>query len=227
MRIDRVHCFFEQSGTFKDEFAKFGIVGYDYDIKNDFGKTDFRIDLFQQIVEAYLGHRSVFDRFGSDDLIIAFFPCIRFEAEFTMHILGNAYQYKGLDLEHKLLNSMRFLDEVKDMYDLITKLVIVCLRKHLRLIIENPYRGNAHFLTRYWPIKPSIVDMDRSMFGDDFKKPTQYWFINCIPENNITFGNLFEKRKDLKKVQHCSVVERSMISPTYAYNFIRDFIITQ
>lgn len=43
------HCLFEQSGTFKNEFKKLGIEAYDYDIQNEFGQTDFQIDLFSQI----------------------------------------------------------------------------------------------------------------------------------------------------------------------------------
>ena len=44
-----VHCLFEQSGTFKNEFRKLGIEAYDYDILNDFGETDYVIDLFEHI----------------------------------------------------------------------------------------------------------------------------------------------------------------------------------
>ena len=36
----KVHCFFEQSGTFKCEFIKLGIPAEDYDIQNNFGETD-------------------------------------------------------------------------------------------------------------------------------------------------------------------------------------------
>lgn len=42
-------CLFEQSGTFKNEFRRLGIEAYDYDILNDFGETDFQIDLFSEI----------------------------------------------------------------------------------------------------------------------------------------------------------------------------------
>lgn len=45
----KVHCFFEQSGTFKNEFKKLGHEAYDYDILNDFGETDHVIDLFAEI----------------------------------------------------------------------------------------------------------------------------------------------------------------------------------
>ena len=44
----KVHCFFEQSGTFKNEFIKLGIPAEDYDIQNNFGETDHIIDLFEQ-----------------------------------------------------------------------------------------------------------------------------------------------------------------------------------
>lgn len=44
-----VHCLFEQSGTFKNEFIKLGINAYDYDIQNEFNQTDYVIDLFKEI----------------------------------------------------------------------------------------------------------------------------------------------------------------------------------
>lgn len=48
----KVHCFFEQSGTFKHEFIKLGIPAEDYDIQNNFGETDHINDLFQAIEDA-------------------------------------------------------------------------------------------------------------------------------------------------------------------------------
>ena len=74
----KVHCFFEQSGTFKNEFIKLGIPAEDYDIQDNFGQTDHKIDLFHEIEEAYRGRQSVFDSISCDDLIMAFFPCIYF-----------------------------------------------------------------------------------------------------------------------------------------------------
>ena len=44
----KVHCLFEQSGTFKNEFRKLGINAYDYDIQNEFNQTDYVIDLFKE-----------------------------------------------------------------------------------------------------------------------------------------------------------------------------------
>ena len=49
MKIQKVHCLFEQSGTFKNEFKKLGVDAEDYDILNDFGETDHIIDLFAEI----------------------------------------------------------------------------------------------------------------------------------------------------------------------------------
>ena len=51
----KVHCLFEQSGTFKREFIKLGIPAEDYDIQNNFGETDHQIDLFAEIESAYRG----------------------------------------------------------------------------------------------------------------------------------------------------------------------------
>lgn len=51
----KVHCLFEQSGTFKNEFRKLGYEAFDYDIRNNFGETDYVIDLFGEIETAYNG----------------------------------------------------------------------------------------------------------------------------------------------------------------------------
>lgn len=54
----KVHCFFEQSGTFKNEFKKLGYEAFDYDIQDNFGGTDYVIDLFAEIENAYRGGRA-------------------------------------------------------------------------------------------------------------------------------------------------------------------------
>ena len=56
MKIDgKVFCFFEQSGTFKNEFRNLGIPAEDYDIQNHFAQTDHVCDLFAEIETAYRG----------------------------------------------------------------------------------------------------------------------------------------------------------------------------
>ena len=52
-KIRKVHCFFEQSGTFKNEFIKLGISAEDYDIQNNFNQTDNVVDLFSEIDREY------------------------------------------------------------------------------------------------------------------------------------------------------------------------------
>lgn len=61
MKIDKVFCLFEQSGTFKKAFMAQGIAAEDYDILNDFGETDHQVDLFAEIDKAYDGKPSLFD----------------------------------------------------------------------------------------------------------------------------------------------------------------------
>lgn len=40
----KVHCLFEQSGTFKNEFRKLGINAYDYDIQKGETNDNYRND---------------------------------------------------------------------------------------------------------------------------------------------------------------------------------------
>lgn len=54
-KIKKWHCFFEQSGTFKEEFKKLGLQAEDYDILDDFGQTDHKADLFAEINAAFEG----------------------------------------------------------------------------------------------------------------------------------------------------------------------------
>ena len=221
----RVHCLFEQSGTFKNEFKKLGYEAYDYDILNDFGETDYVIDLFSEIRGGYSGEKSIFDTFKPDDLILAFFPCTRFETRIIMMMQGNGYAQQKWSEEKKLEYSRQLHNEMNDMYQLISQMTIICLRKGLRLVIENPY-STPHHLTDYWPIKPKVIDRDRRQNGDHFKKPTQYWFINCEPKNNLVFEPLdYVPSKTIENTHN--KVERSMIHPQYASRFIRQYLIDQ
>ena len=216
------HCFFEQSGTFKNEFKKLGYEAYDYDLLNNFGETDYVIDLFQEIEKAYENKPSVFENVVGGT-IIAFFPCIRFENQCYMMFQGTQYQLKNKSIAEKLEYNLDLHKELNYLYTLITKLVLVCIRKNIPLIIENPY-STEHYLTRYWSLKPSIIDKDRTLRGDHYKKPTQYWFINREPSNNFIFEPLvLNERKDI--VSNRNQVERSMISKDYANRFIREFIL--
>ena len=126
-------------------------------------------------------------------------------------------------------NDLKLHKELSHLYDLITKFAIICLKRKIPLIIENPY-SSQHYLVRYWAIHYSILDNDRTSRGDYYKKPTQYWFINCKPKNNFIFEplELVERKKITAKVKDGginSTVERSIIHPQYANRFIREFIL--
>ena len=220
----KYHCFFEQSGTFKNEFKKLGYKAYDYDILNDFNETDYVIDLFNEIEKGYLGLNSIFDKMNKQDTILAFFPCVRFEAQVIMNFKGVNSGYKDWNMKKKLSNCLKLSEELNRNYQLITKLAIICIDKNIPLIIENPY-STQHYLHRYWCIEPKIIDMDRSLEGDYYKKPTQYWFINCDPKNNFIFEPLELVKR--KKINDENTVNRSMIHPQYANRFIRQYIIDE
>ena len=88
------NCLFEQSGTFKAKFKKLGFEAFDYDIENQFNKTDFVVDLFAEIDKAYNKEPSIFDNMQGQN-IFAFFPCTRFEAQILMFFRGDqSSQYK-------------------------------------------------------------------------------------------------------------------------------------
>lgn len=225
------HCFFEQSGTFKNEFKKLGYKAYDYDILNDFNETDYVIDLFKEIENAYDNKKSIFDNFNKDkDFIIAFFPCTRFEHQIIMHFKGVSKQHQKLTDIEKLKYDLKLHNELHYLYLLITKLAIICFNKKIPLIIENPYRTD-HYLTRYWCLEPSLIDNDRTLNGDFYTKPTQYFFINCEPKNNVVFEPIQYIEK--KRINHLGwaskevKTERSMIHPQYANRFIREFILDE
>lgn len=150
---------------------------------------------------------------------------------------GQAYQQQNWSLEQKLLYDMELLSEVKQMYDLVNYLFLICIRKGLRLIMENPY-SEEHFLRRYWCYPPAIIDKDRRKNGDFFKKPTQYWFLNCEPSDNFIINSIPDNRincKDairfmtaedyLKTGAKNKKVARSMIHRDYAERFIKQYIL--
>lgn len=219
----KVHCLFEQSGTFKNEFIKLGYKAVDYDIQNEFNETDYIIDLFQEIKKAYENRKSIFDNITEKDLIIAFFPCVRFEDQIQMAFRGTQFQMKKWSDEQKLEYDLKLHRELSNLYELVTKLAIICLRSNIPLIIENPY-STTHYLTKYWAIPAKLIDKDRTVRGDYFKKPTQYWFINCEPKcNMILEAQILQERKTVENTNNTT--ERSIISKEYANRFIREFII--
>ena len=224
----KVHCFFEQSGTFKNEFIKLGIPAEDYDIQNNFGQTDHYDDLFQAIDDAFNGKPSLFDNITRDDLIMAFFPCIYFCENNELYFTGKHMNLSRLSTKEKIETILQRSRDRQSMYELCLKLFCVCDVLNIRLIVENPF-SYAHYLVNNFPYKAVLIDRNRSLRGDFFNKPTQYWFLNCEP----TYGKSFQESSIHKHIASgkpgikggiCSE-DRSMISPDYARNFICDFIL--
>ena len=219
------HCFFEQSGRFKNEFRSLGFEAWDYDIQNEFNETDFVIDLFSEIEKAYENKSSIFDKIQKEDTIIAFFPCIRFENQVQLLFRGTAFQQKKWNNEQKLEYDLRLHRELSNLYEIVTKMVIVCLNRKIPLIIENPY-STTHYLTKYWAIPSTFVDKDRTARGDYYEKPTQYWFIGLKPSYNMILeAYTWNKKKNI--IHTHSKTERSLISKEYANRFIREFILSK
>lgn len=163
----------------------------------------------------------------NNDIVLAFFPCTRFEAQILLHFRGDAVQQKNWTDIEKLENDLKLHKELSENYELITKLAIICLKKHLKLIFENPY-SEQHYLTRYWCLKPAIIDRDRTQNGDIYKKPTQYWFIGCEPQQNLVFRAIdYVETRNISKIKwdEDRARKRSEITPQYAKRFIEQYIL--
>lgn len=223
----KVHCMFEQSGTFKKEFIKMGIPAEDYDIQNNFGETDHVMDLFAEIDSAYRGGQSVFGNITGDDLIMAFFPCIYFCGSNNPMEFSWATHTKE-SLTQRTERIIKRSQDRQFFYEMLLKFVSVCVEHGLRMIFENPYSGLG-YLTNNFVKPPSLIDKNRILRGDFFKKPTAYWYFNCEPTDGESL-QLDKKQKIIRNMKAsaqrglCSE-ERSMISPDYARNFICDFIL--
>lgn len=224
----KVWCMFEQSGVFKNEFKKLGYEAYDYDIQNNFGETDYQIDLFAEIEKAYQGGKSVWDSISCDDLVIAFFPCIYFNATSQMLFSFTHRNYRNLSVMQKAEQILRRSKKREEYFRLAVMMMAIAHDRGLRLIMENPWSEQT-FLKANFVAAPSMVDSNRMLRGDYFCKPTAYWFVNCTPTHGMSVQNDKEKRriigeKPLKGGGICNT-ERSMISPDYARNFLCDFIL--
>lgn len=155
---------------------------------------------------------------------------------------GQQHGMESWTYKQKMENDMRLMSELKTYYDLVNNLFILCMDRGLRLVMENPY-SEEHFLRRYWCYPPAIIDKDRRLNGDYFKKPTQYWFLNVKPKQNLVFeaidyvaiestaeskGDSWGKRckADYEKTGAKTLKQgRSMIHPQYANRFIRQYIL--
>ena len=223
MTFSKVHCLFEQSGTFKKAFKELGYNAIDYDI-NKTENVDIVVDLFMQIFFANEKKRySIFDNISKDDLVIAFFPCTYFSDQSQLLSRGDNYGQKYWSKEKKLQYSMEQMQERSSFYTFLCSLCLVAIKRGFKLIIENPY-GKVNFLKHFFPLKPEVVLYDRRKMGDFYKKPTQFFFINCVPEFNL-WGECATTIGKQNPIENNHGFSRSIISPTFAKNFIKTYII--
>lgn len=162
-------------------------------------------------------------------MIIAFFPCIYFEAMQMTYFSFDSLNLRTLSTSQKYDKVIERVENRSKFYLLLWKLFAVCEKRGLRLIMENPATQPHYLLLTQNFIRPTFIDKDRQRRGDYFRKPTAYWFLNI----ERTFGESYQSPSKRKIVNNCKrgakagicSEERSLISPDYARNFICDFIL--
>lgn len=214
----RIWNLFEQSGHFKDVEKEMGYDGVDIDcVKTE--HTDYVMDLLVEMDKWENGKKSIFDEIKQDDFVFSFFPCIRFEIQSNMMIQGNRYpdicksMVDRLDISRERERSM--------WYGYFCLFCKIMLMKGVRCVIENPYQTN-HYLVRYCPLKADYFIMDRSKYGDYFKKPTQFWFLNCEPRNGLVAVDW--NNKPIKTICKEHGINRSLISKEFIRVFLGEIV---
>lgn len=159
---------------------------------------------------------------------MAFFPCIYFSCMSQMLISYTHRNYTNMQPKERTDAILERSANRELFFSRAVKMFAIAKIRGLHLIMENPWSEQT-FLKQNFPLKPAVIDIDRTKRGDYYVKPTAYWFVNCNP----TFGESSQPRKKGKNI--CQIEpnrmpgicneERSMISPDYARNFICDFII--
>lgn len=230
MKPKFVHCLFEQSGVFKNAFRQLGIGAWDYDIEDRYFEVNIQCDLFTQIDKAFKGLPSALDGITSEDLIMAFFPCVYFNEHNEMYFCNTSYTLRGLSPEERIRAIIERSEKRQFFYRKVLQLIAICEERKLKMVIENPY--NAHHYWRFnFPNYPKVIDMNRTLRGDYFKKPTQYIFVGFHPGHGVSLNKIrraekVENKPSSKNSGMCSI-ERSIMSPEYAHNFICDFILNE
>ena len=165
---------------------------------------------------------------SKDDLILAFFPCIYFCATSQMNFYFTSVNNRCKSPKERAESVLERSSNRERFFRLAVKMISSAEQRGLRLIMENPWSEQT-FLKSNFVYSPSIIDNDRTLRGDCFKKPTAYWFVGCEP----TQGKSIQRDKQRKRIletrssKHAGLCseERSMISPDYARNFICDFVL--
>ena len=218
----RVHLFFERSGTFKKAFEKYGFVATDYDLESEHEEVK-KVDLFLEINKEYYDNSSsLFAEIKDNDLVVAFFPCTYFSDQSQLISRGDSFGMKGFSDEDKLRRSIVDMKTRADFYIILCRLCLIAKQKNFKLIIENPH-GKVNFLKQFFPVKPGLIIKNRMLWGDFFKKPTQFFFINCTP--NFFLERVCTSPKENNPIEKNHGFSRSRISSRFAENFIEYVIL--
>lgn len=218
----RVYLFFERSGTFKKAFEKYGFIATDYDLEAEHKEVK-KTDLFLEITKEYYDESSsIFAEIKKNDLVVAFFPCTYFSDQSQLISRGDSFGMKDFSQYEKLERSMKDMNIRAGFYQTLCRLCMIAERKHFKLIIENPY-GKVNFLKQFFPIKPCLIIKNRMLWGDFFKKPTQFFFINCIP--NFFLERVCASPEENNPIEKNHGFSRSRISSRFAENFIESVIL--
>lgn len=163
--------------------------------------------------------------------MVAFFPCIEFSCVAQMWYSLNQRDYRKWPYLKRIDYMVNKNRERARLYELMMKFSGVCLDRGIRMVMENPWSEQTYLKQNVILKPPSVIDTDRTRRGDYMKKPTAYWFWNCVPTVGYSYEqtpkNKQRRHNEMKQAPHAGLCseERSMISPTYARNFICDFIL--
>lgn len=219
-----IYCLFEQSGEFKNMFISHGFEAKDFDCENLYNQTDIIIDLFTEIENAYINKKSIFDKMNKSDFLMIFFPCTHFcDANSLQYRLLIGGRKRELNKESCDRLIVRNKDRAK-YFELYLKLTCILKERGLRAIIENPASGGGNnYLALYSPIDISYHEKDRSLFGDYFKKPTNYFAINFEMKEQFS---MFSKNYDTKTIygDTSGMIKRSLLAKEYVENFYKRFL---
>lgn len=108
-------------------------------------------------------------------------------------------------------------------FELYLKFTFICKHRGIPTIIENPASsGDKNYLVMFSPIDVGYHEKDRPLWGDIFKKPTNFFSINF---------DMKEKFQMFSPTQHKVIYkdtigfqERSEITSIYAENFYKRFL---
>ena len=137
-----------------------------------------------------------------------------------MFFQGTTAKWQGLTRAEIVKRIMKRAESRQRYYLVLLRLIMLAEQRKFRLIVENPYKDN--YLVKNLPYKP-FVDLNRMYRGDYYVKPTMYYFINCEPTKLRSYQN--DKVQRYVQQVNGDTLERSLISPDYARNFICDNIL--